>query len=145
MAAPLLIVPRARVVDEDAPHDASGHGEEMRAILPCHGFRIDQPEIRLVDERGCLQAVIRTLVPDVPLRDSMELGVYERNQSLQGILVALSPLEKQSGDLGGMLRNTDSLGSFSYVSSFRSIFSLHRWERFTAHAKDGHHYGGETL
>ena len=117
----LLVMPCTRVVYEDAPHDASGHGEEMRAIVPRHGFRINQPEIRLVDERCGLQAVIRTLMPDVPLRDSMQLCVYERNQSLQGILVALSPFKKQPGDFRGIVWNVVSLGPFSAFEAFKCI------------------------
>jgi len=99
-------VARARVIHEDAPHDAGRDGEEVRAIVPRYGFRIDQSEIRLVDERRGLEGVIRTLVSDVPLRDSMKFVVYERNQAVQRLLVALSPLEKQPSDLRGMLRNT---------------------------------------
>jgi hypothetical protein len=109
------------VVHQDAPHDASGDGKEVRAIVPCHLFRIDQTEIRLVDERRGLQAVIRTLVPDVSLRDSMELCVHERNQSLQGILVALSPFDKQPGDFRGMVWNVMSLGPFQLLEAFRCI------------------------
>jgi hypothetical protein len=113
ITAALLIAPRTRMIHENVPHHTSGDGEEVRAIVPCHGFRIDQPEIRLVDERRGLQAVIRPLVPDVPLRDSMELCVNERNQPLQGVVVALPPFQKQPGNLRGMVWNAISLGYFS--------------------------------
>jgi hypothetical protein len=39
------------VVDENAAHDARGHREEVRAILPLHRLAIDQTDKRLVDER----------------------------------------------------------------------------------------------
>ena len=46
VAAALLIVPRARVVDEDAAHHASGHREEMRAVVPRDRLPIDQADDR---------------------------------------------------------------------------------------------------
>jgi hypothetical protein len=113
VAAALLIVPRTSVINKDATHDPRGYREEMRAVVPRHVFRIYQTEIRLIDECRGLQAVIRTLVPDVPLRDSMELCVNERNQPLQGVVVALPPFQKQPGDLCGMVWNAISLGHFS--------------------------------
>jgi hypothetical protein len=82
------------VVHEDAAHHASGHGEEMRAVVPRDVFRVDQPQVRLVDERGRLEAVTRALVTHVPPRELMELSVDERNQLLEGTLVALPPSEK---------------------------------------------------
>jgi hypothetical protein len=64
----------------------------MSPVVPGDRFRIDQSQIRLVDERCGLQAVIGALAADVALGDSMKLGVDERNQPLEGILVALRPL-----------------------------------------------------
>ena len=42
----------------------------------------------------------------------MELSVYERNQPLEGAFVALSPFQKQSGDIRGMVWNASSLSRF---------------------------------
>jgi hypothetical protein len=36
----------------------------------------------------------------------VEFVVYERNQSLEGTLVAVRPLEEKSGDLRGMVGNS---------------------------------------
>jgi len=94
IAASLLIVPCAGVIDEDAPHHPRSHGEEMSPVVPCHRLRIDQSQIRLVDERCGLKTVIGALVADVALGDSMKLGVDERDQPLEGILVALRPLSQ---------------------------------------------------
>ena len=92
--ASFLIVPCARVVDEDAPYHARSDRKEMSPVVPCDGFRIDQSQVRLVDERCGLQAVIGTLASDVALGDSMQFCVDERNQPLEGLLVALRPLSQ---------------------------------------------------
>jgi len=106
VTAALLVVPRAGMVHKDVPHDTGRHGQKMCAILPRDGFRVDQPEIGLVDERRGLKAVVDPLAPDVALRDAMQLLVNQRDEALQRILVSLSPFEQQAGDLGGVSRNT---------------------------------------
>jgi len=68
-------------------------------------MRIHQAEVGLIDQRSRLQAVIRALVGNVALGNPMELPVYERDQPLEGGLVALPPFLEQSGDLGGMAGN----------------------------------------
>ena len=126
-------MPGARVVHEDATHDASGHREEMRAVVPRDGLRVDQPEIRLVDERRRLKAVTRALVPYVPPRDLMELSMDERNQPIEGRLVALPPFEKEPGDLRGMVRNATILSPF--LSPFRPVQVFATASRFRQEGK----------
>ena len=103
IAAALLSAPRTRVVDEDAPHHASGHREESargRATpRPCAST---SRTIRLVDERRRLEAVSRALARHAATRDLVELLMDERNQPLEGSLVALSPFKEQPGDLGAV-------------------------------------------
>ena len=48
--------------------------------------------------RRCLQAVPHALTRHAALRDPVELLIDERNQPLEGSLVALAPLLQQSGD-----------------------------------------------
>ena len=74
----------------------------------CHStsFAFDQPEIRLVDERRCLEAVTRALSRHAAPRDPVEFPVDERNQSLEGTLVAPPPFEKEPGDFRGVRRNS---------------------------------------
>lgn len=100
------------MVHEDAAHDASGQREEMCAVVPRDVLRVDQPEIRLVDERRRLETVSRTLSCHTAPRDPVELPMDERNQSLEGTLVALPPFEKQPGDLRGVVGNAAILGPF---------------------------------
>ena len=55
-------------------------------------------------------------------RNPVELLMNERNQSLEGVGVALAPFEKQSGDVRLTLRDTAILGSFR---------RLNLWPRFS--------------
>jgi hypothetical protein len=116
VTAALLVVPRARVVNENAAHHPRGHGEEVRAVMPCHGLAVDQADIGLVDESRRLEAVPHTLARHAGSRDAMELVVDERNQLLEGALVALSPSEQQSGDLRVVGSNPCILGPFNLWS-----------------------------
>jgi hypothetical protein len=105
MAATFLRVPRARVVHEDAAHHAGGHREEMCAVVPRDVFRVDEPKVRLVDQYRCLEALAGALSRHAAPRDLLEFSMDQRNQSLEGTLVALPPFEKEPGDSGGVLRN----------------------------------------
>ena len=96
---------RARVIHEDAAHDASRHRKEVCTVAPRDILRVDQPEIGLVDEDRGLEAVTRALSRHAALRDLVEFPVDERNQSLEGTLVAPPPFEKEPGDSRGVRRN----------------------------------------
>jgi hypothetical protein len=78
----------------------------MRTVVPRDSLRVDQPEIRFVDEDRCLEAVTRAFSRHAALRDLVEFPVDERNQSLEGTLVAPPPFEKEPGDSRGVLRNS---------------------------------------
>ena len=81
----------------------------MRVVVPRHVLGIDQPKIRFVDERRRLEAVPRALAGHAAPRDLVELSMDERNQPIEGRLVALPPFEKEPGDLRGMVRNATIL------------------------------------
>ena len=97
-AAALQRVPRSRVVHEDVAHHPGTDRKEMRAVVPRHALDVDQAEVRLVDQRRRLEAVPRVLASRVSPGDLVEFPMYERNQLLQGPLVALPPSEQQAGD-----------------------------------------------
>ena len=54
-AATLLKSLAADDVNQDPPHQLSSNGEEMSAVLPADASGVDEPDVRLVDERGRLQ------------------------------------------------------------------------------------------
>jgi len=109
--------PRARVVHEDAAHHASTHREEMSAVLPRHILRVNQAKIRLIDERGRLKAVTGSLVHHVAPRDLMQLTMDKRNQSPERILVAMTPLQEQLGDVRRLVDNAAILVSKRHSQS----------------------------
>lgn len=106
LAAAFLRVPRARVVDEDATHHTSGHGEEMRSVLPRDRLPVDKTNIGFVDQRRCLQAVSHALPHHAASRDLVQFLMHERDQSLAGSLVAFPPFEKERGDICGRFSNS---------------------------------------
>jgi hypothetical protein len=111
------------MVHENAPHDASGNRQEMRAVLPRNIFGVDQTQVGFIDERRRLKAVPGTLSCHAPSRDLVELLLDERNQLVEGGRVPLTPFQKQCGRLRGMVRNVAIL-SFLPGSPFRAPFSL---------------------
>lgn len=93
------------MVHENAAHHASGHGQEMGAVPPGHVLGIDESQIRFVDQRRRLEAVPSPLSRHAPSGDLVQLQLYERNQPVEGGLVALTPSEQQSGGLRGVVWN----------------------------------------
>ena len=93
--ATLLIAARPRGIDENSPHQPCRHGKEMRAILPLHLSNLDEPQVGLVDERGCLQGVTVPLPAHVVRRQPPQLVVDERQQRLECRVFAAIPGEKQ--------------------------------------------------
>src|SRR5215210_3979285 len=77
----------------------------MCAIVPGDSLAVDEANKRLIDERRGLQAVPNSFSSHAAPRDSVELLVDERNQSLQGIVVASPPLQEQPGHLRLMLHD----------------------------------------
>jgi hypothetical protein len=103
----------------------------MRPIVPRHIVGIDEPQIGFVDQRRGLEAMPRTLSGHASARDLMKLPLYERNQPAQGGFVALTPFQKQSGGLRGMLRNVAILALFDGCTGLRNIRALQVRRRLT--------------
>ena len=104
ISAALLVAPGARMVDQDVPHDPRRYGKKVSAVPPRDVLRIDEPQVRLIDQCRRLQAVARVLVPHVLSRDSMEFVVDERQQLLECARVSFTPLEQETGHVGRIHR-----------------------------------------
>jgi hypothetical protein len=89
----------------------------MHSIVPLDRLPVDETDIGFVDERRCLQAVPHALSRHAALRDPVELLMDERDQSLEGTLVAVSPLDQESGDLRVVMSNPRILGPFPLFDS----------------------------
>ena len=76
------------MIHQDPPHQAGGDGEELRAILPVRLALFHQLQVRLVDQRGGLQGVVRPFAAHVAGGQAMQLAFDQRREPLQGRLVA---------------------------------------------------------
>ena len=96
MPSPRLIaLPRARGVDEDAPHHPRRGRKEVRAILPVNTAPVEQPQIGLLDELGWTPAAVPALVGQEPARDHTQVLVDDRREHRERVAVPLTPGLKQ--------------------------------------------------
>jgi hypothetical protein len=91
----------AGVVDEDAAHDAGGDGVEVRAVLPVGDLQVDELEVGLVDEGGCLEGVVAFFAAHVAAGDDVKFVVDGRDQPGSGVLVACLEPVKEGSDIIG--------------------------------------------
>ena len=88
-----------RVVDKDPAHDPGRDTEEMRSILPFDIALFDQPQVRLVNERGWLERVARAFVSKLTGGNPAQLGIDERQQAVEGVSIATTPVVEQFRDV----------------------------------------------
>jgi len=93
-AAALPVVPRSRVIDENAAHEARGQRQEMCAILPADAAKVDEPNESLVDESRCLQRVIVTLAAHLDAGETAEFLMNDRDQFVERGTIAAPPCEQ---------------------------------------------------
>ena len=70
----------ARVVGEDAAHDAGCHGKEVGAILPAWAALSRQLEVRFVNQGRGLQGMAGPLRAQVPRSQTLEIAIDTGNQ-----------------------------------------------------------------
>ena len=87
------------MVHQDAAHELSRNGKEVRSILPLNLPDIDQPEICLLDQDSRLQRMTRSFAPHPGSGEAMKFVVNDRNQVIQGFAVAAPPGVQQTGDV----------------------------------------------
>ena len=97
-APPRLSRCRARVIDQDLPHQPRRNAEKVRATLPGHGL-LHQAQIGFVEQRRSLQRMTQSLVTQVMTCQPAQLFVDERNQPVARRCVARTPSEQQLCDL----------------------------------------------
>src|SRR5262249_62327466 len=79
VTATSLVASSARRVNQHTTHGARRHCEEVRAVLPLDLRDVNQSQVRLVDERRCLECVPAMFASHVAMCESMKLGVDEWN------------------------------------------------------------------
>lgn len=82
------------MIDQHASHQARRHGEEVGAVRP-GDVHVDQPHVRLVDQRRPLERVVRSLRSQVALCQNALLVVDQWHQAVEGLLAAAPPLEQE--------------------------------------------------
>ena len=91
----------ARMVHQDLTHQSCSYTEEMRPALPVRVVLINQPHIRLMDDRRGLQSVVLAFLPQAARGKLAELLIHQRRKVLKGLLVSLRPLGQQSRHIVG--------------------------------------------
>jgi hypothetical protein len=77
-AATLSGAVTVRVINQDAPHQLRGQGEELRAILPTDTRSGTEPQPRLIDQGRGLEGAAWALLAHVTVGEAMELVMDER-------------------------------------------------------------------
>jgi len=90
------------VVDEDLAHQPSGDTDKVGTIFGLERTLVAKAQVGFVDESGGLQGMAGTFTLEIVVGHGAEFGVHERDESLQGVLVAGSPFHQQLADrMGG--------------------------------------------
>jgi len=98
VAAAFSGVPSARLIDQDLPHQTRGEREKVRPVAQLDAIEINQPQVRLVNERRRLEHVPSRLRSETCVRDPAQFVIDERNEALQRVAVALLPGEQHLRD-----------------------------------------------
>lgn len=80
------------MIDEDVANHSGSHGKEVRTVLPPRVSAIDQAEIRLVDECGGVERMVRSFTAESPTGDASKLLVHECDEFVEGLVVSLGGL-----------------------------------------------------
>jgi hypothetical protein len=92
-----LAAPRARPIHQHLAHRAGRDAEEVRPVLPAGRVALEQADERLMDQRGGLKRLARTLAGQEPARHLPHLAVDERHEPGQRIGVAAAGTIEQRG------------------------------------------------
>ena len=68
---------------------------KLRAIMPVDVLLTHQPQVSLIDERRGLQRVAGSLSTHVVVRQPVKLRLNQRQQLIQGRLIATAPIREQ--------------------------------------------------
>src|SRR2546430_12758309 len=82
---------RPREIHQNPPHQLGRDAEKVRAVLPTHILPVNQADVSLIDQCGCLQSVTGTLAAHVVMGEAVQLVIDKRGQSCHCRLVAVTP------------------------------------------------------
>ncbi len=85
----------ACMIDQDLTHQARGHADEVRAILPLDALQRDQSLVSLIDQRGRLQGMFVPLAAELAIGERMQLVIQHPDQPIPcGQITAAPSLQK---------------------------------------------------
>jgi hypothetical protein len=79
------------IVHQNLSHQARCHGQKMSAAFGFKRLLIEKAKVRLINQRRTLQRVSRTFALQVIVRDLSQFSVNNRDEPLEGVLIACSP------------------------------------------------------
>ena len=85
------------MVNQNAPHDLSDDGKELRSILPTDVFPIHHPQISLVDQGRRLQSVVGAFVLHIRRGEMPQIVIDKFEQLARRAVVPLANASKQEG------------------------------------------------
>ena len=86
-------------VDQDPAHDLCGDTKEVSPVPPIDLPLIDESQVGFVDERRRLQRVPGPLATQLAPGDAAQLGIYERQQLVEGTVIPPTPIIEQRRDV----------------------------------------------
>jgi hypothetical protein len=87
------------MVHEDAPHYLGTQRQEMSPVFAVYSSGAFQLEIRLVGERGGLEALAGAPMRKVVVRDPTQFRINQLDQMVQRVPIAGVPSGEHSGDI----------------------------------------------
>ena len=115
----------AGAVNENPPHGLGGGGEEMGAVGKLRIVIADQPQPRLMHERGGLQCLIGRFIRHARSRQLAQFAIDQRQQFIGGLGIALLDGLENAGDVAQSATITRSSGRApeNWASVSRPVFS----------------------
>ena len=99
-SAPLPGASRARLIDQQAAHNARRHREEVGPIPKVRPSKIDEFEICIVNEPGRVDRAVAGFAPQALMREAAQLGIHHRDELVERGAIAVSPRAEQPCDVG---------------------------------------------
>lgn len=102
VAAAFVGLPGAGVIDQDVPHRFRRERQEMRPVRKLCLRSAEDPEVRLVDERGRLQRMVPALALQVAPGHAMQFRIDDRQELVGRTSVAGTGAAEQLRDPVGL-------------------------------------------
>src|ERR1041384_8191907 len=93
-AAPFESTFRARMIDEDLPHQPRGDAKEMGTTLPSGQLLFNHSEIRFMKKGGWLEGLGFLFFSEIAGGEFAQFLIHERHQLIESAFIALLPIDE---------------------------------------------------